>query len=136
MESREEAIELTIRPAPWSADAERLIATALQHATPAEIRRQVEAGIAELYQVMRGDRIGAVFVLRVDHDADGSEGVIVAAAGGVRGVDLTGAVLPHIERMFINCRAVRIHTARPGLARKLGQAGYRAAEIVLKKGLQ
>lgn len=135
MENHEE-VELTLSPAAWCADAERLIATALQHATPAEIRSQVESGAAVLYRVMQGGRMGAVFVLRVDHDADGSEGVIVAAAGGVRGVDLTAAVLPHIERMFIGCRAVRIHTARPGLARKLAAAGYRPAEIVLTKGLQ
>lgn len=135
MENPQE-IALTLRPAPWSADAERLIATALQHATPAEIRRQVESGESVLYQVARGQHVGAVFVLRVDHDADGSEGVIVAAAGGVRGVDLTAELLPHVERLFSNCRAVRIHTARPGMARKLGRAGYRLAEIVLTKEIQ
>jgi len=122
-----------LEPAEWGADAERLVPLALQHATVAEIRRQVETGAAALWHVLEGEAVRAVFVLRVDHDADGSEGVIVAAAGACRGVDLTAALLPHVERLFLGCRAVRIHTARPGMARKLARMGYVPREVVFGK---
>ena len=134
MESIEKV--LTVGPCDWSEPAARLIAMAVQHAAPLEIRNQVQSGVASLFGVQVGGELAAVFVLRVDRDSLGSEGVIVAAAGRVPGVDLTAVVLPHVEAMFRDCRAVRIHTARPGMARKLVRAGYRPSEIVFAKDLK
>lgn len=128
-----EEVSITLAQAEWSDAAERLVPLALQHASVEEIRHQVESGLARLYHVEEAGEVRAVFVLRVDHDVDGSEGVVVAAAGGRRGVDLTRALLPHIEALFVGCRAVRIHTARPGMARKLAAMGYVPREVVFGK---
>lgn len=81
------------------------------------------------------DCLGA-FVLRVDHGPMGSEGVIVAAAGHLPGHDLIEICLPTIEKLFTDCTAIRYHTARPALARRLVSHGYGPAEIVCRKELK
>lgn len=127
---------LTLTRGAWGPDSAAWVARAVQQASVEDLRREVAAGSAQLWEVRDGDAVRAVFLLRVEHNAAGSEGVILAAAGGVPGVDLTRQVLPHVERLFLNCRSVRIHTARPGLARKLAGMGYEPAEIVLVKELR
>lgn len=127
MENREKV--LTIGPREWSPEASALLAQAFTHGSADQLGADVVAGRAGLFAVDDGERVAALFVLRVD----GDEGVIVAAAGGVQGVDLTADVLPHVERMFSNVRRIRIHTARAGMAKKLARQGYAAAEIVLFK---
>jgi hypothetical protein len=72
------------------------------------------------------------YLLRVDETQHGSEGVIVAAAGNLPGVDLTGRVLPFIEGQ-LDCDWLRIHTARAGLGRKLQKQGYAVRETVYAK---
>lgn len=134
MESPEKV--LTIEPAAWNAEAERLTAQALQHASTAEIRDQVEQGVAQLFHVLHGGAIVGAYVLRIDHTADGPEGVIVTAAGSVPGIDLIASILPTIEQQLQGCRAIRYHTARPALARRLHALGYPPSEIVCRKTLQ
>lgn len=129
MENREKV--LTIAPREWSPEVAALLARAFTHGNPEVIGDEVRDGRAGLFGVCQGDTLGAVFVLRVD----GDEGVIVAAAGEVPGVDMTAEVLPHVERIFSDVRRIRIHTSRPGLAKKLTRQGYGAAEIVLFKEL-
>jgi hypothetical protein len=92
---------------------------------------QVQAGIAQVFTVDDGGGIVGAFVLRVE----GSEGVIVAAAGHLEGVELLPLLLPQIEARFVGCSAVRVHTARPGLAKVMAGFGYQGQEIVLRKGL-
>lgn len=75
------------------------------------------------------------YLLRVDDTPQGAEGVIVAAAGNLPGVDLTGRVLPFIEGQ-LDCDWLRIHTARAGLGRKLQQQGYAVRETVYAKKLR
>jgi hypothetical protein len=75
------------------------------------------------------------YLLRVDETPHGSEGVIVAAAGSMPGVDLTGRVLPYIESQ-LDCDWLRIHTARAGLGRKLQQQEYAYRETVWAKKLR
>lgn len=123
--------ELTLEPGAWGPDADRLIAQAVQHASPADIRHQVENLGARLFYVRQAGAIRAAFVLRVD----GREGVIVAAAGDLPGADLTASCMPAIESLFVGCDAIRYHTARPALARKLATLGYQAREIVCMKEL-
>lgn len=127
---------LSIEPAAWNAEAERLTAQALQHASAAEVRGQVERGGAQLFHVLHGGAIAGAYVLRIDQTADGPEGVIVTAAGHVPGVDLIAALLPTIERQLQGVRAIRYHTARPALARRLHALGYPPSEIVCRKALQ
>ena len=119
---------LTIAPALWGAMAEEMLADcftvpgALQ-----DVAHQVETGRATLFMVEEGGDVLAAFVLRV---YDNNEGVIVAAAGGI---DTFVSCLPAVEEKFIGCKAIRFHTARPGLARVWERLGYRPQEIVMRK---
>lgn len=126
---------LTITPGAWGPSADRIIAQAHQQATPAEIRAQVEGGGASLFYVLAGGETVGAFVLRVDRTAEGAEGVIVSGAGSLPGVDLIAACMPSIERLFVGVRAIRYHTARPALARRLARMGYGPTEIVCRKEL-
>lgn len=118
---------LTVAAADWGSPADELLAGCFTNAGAlAQVRAQVESGQAQLFMADAGGEIVAAFVLRVD----GVEGVIVAAAGPV---ELIPALLPHMEKRFVGCRAFRIHTARAGLARVLLAHGYDGQEIVLRK---
>lgn len=127
--------KLSIEPGAWGPEAERLLPLALQYATINELREQVENG-ASLFYVKQAGAVVAAFVLRVDHTAEGSEGVIVAAAGHLKGGDLMASCMPAIESLFTGCRSIRFHTAKPAVARKMAMLGYRAAEIVCTKILE
>lgn len=121
---------LTVRPVEWSEDAENALSEAVPCVT--DIRYQRGAHLFEV--TAESGRVG-FYVLRVDITATGAEGVLVAAAGSLASEDLTETLLTHIEGQFSGCRSMRIHTARPGLARKLARRGYSAGEIVLRKTL-
>lgn len=127
---------LTLEPGGWRPDADHWIAQALQYASTDQIRHQVEHGGASVFYLMASAVCVGAFVLRVDGTADGSEGVIVAAAGGLLGHDLIATCLPQIEKLFLNCRRIRYHTARPALARRLVSHGYAPAEIVCMKEIK
>lgn len=120
---------MTIAPASWGEVAAELLRDCFTVPGALElVAAQVEAGAASLFMVDQGDEIIAAFVLRVD----GDEGVIVAASGPV---SLILELLPHMEARFSGCRVMRIHTARPAVARMLSRRGYGAAELVLRKVL-
>lgn len=91
---------------------------------------------AELFDVVDGERVVLRYALRVDSHALGREGVIVAAAGGLRGFNLSDAFLPAIERQFAGARAVKVTTRRKGLAAKLIAKGYRIEGFILRKPLE
>ena len=125
---------LTIREATWSEAAQVALTDAAPYLGGEGLLDEYRRG-ARLFEVVHLGRAVAYYLLRVDHVFDGPEGVIMAAAGGLQGVDLTASVLPAIEKQFVGCVAVRIHTARAGLAKKLAAQGYGAGEIVLRKKL-
>jgi hypothetical protein len=122
--------KLTIAPAGWGQVAADLLRECFTVSGALEmVGAQVESGRALLFTVDDGGGIVAAFVLRVD----GTEGVIVAATGGL---DLMPELLPLMEARFSGCSAVRIHTARAGLAKLLvARNGYGGQEIVLRKTL-
>lgn len=124
---------LTVEAVAWCDEAAAMLADAVPFGCVADLAAQAEAG-AVLFRVSEGGRTAAYYLLRVDHNATGAEGVMVAAAGRA-GVDLTRVVLPVAEKQFKGCHSMRIHTARPGLARKLARAGYGNVELVLRKKL-
>lgn len=129
--------ELTIRPIDWRAAAEEMLAQAMRSDTLAGVEAlemMVRAGEASLFGVFSGPRLCGAYVLRIEQKPNGNEGVIVAAAGRLNGFRLVD-LLPHVERQFIGCRAVRIHTARPGMMKALKRAGYSPHEIIFSKGL-
>lgn len=127
---------LTIEPGPWGTEADRLIGLSVQHATPADIRFQVEHQGARLFYVKAQGQIVAAFVLRVDELPAGPEGVIVAAAGKVQGIDLMATCMPTIESLFVNCKTIRFHTAVAAVARRMAAFGYHAREIVCMKEIK
>lgn len=129
------AHSLKIAPGAWGPEAERLLPLALQHASLREIEDQVKNGAALFYVTQDGKTVAA-FVLRVDHTVEGSEGVIVAAAGRLEGGDLMASCMPAIESLFTGCQSIRYHTARPAVARKMSMLGYEPCEIVCKKKLE
>lgn len=126
---------LKIEVAEWSEEAAAVLSAAVCFCPVADLEAQAKAG-AVLFRVTneaKGDLVG-FYLLRIDRTASGSEGVLVAAAGR-DGAELSWRVLPYIERQFSGVKSIRIHTARPGMARKLARAGYNGAEIVLRKTL-
>jgi hypothetical protein len=127
-------MNLLIGPGNWTPETEALIASALEDGELPEIKQQVRNGAA-LFAVKYGEEIVAAFVLRLDQFAGYTEGVVVAGAGELHGVDLTASILPEIEKRFVGCDSIRMHTRLPALARKLRRQGYAAGEIVLKKRL-
>ncbi len=81
---------------------------------------------AQLFEVVCcGVVVGRYALRTVDH-ANGREMIIVAAAGGLPGVDLVASVLPNIEQQGVSVGADRLtmRTRRPGLVRKLKKQGW------------
>lgn len=119
--------QVTIRPAAWSDRIAELLA---QAGPVALYQKQVDAGIAQAFRIDIDGQLVCAVLLRIE----GREGVIVAAGGDGKGVNLTETMLPAIERLFQGVDTVRIHTARPGLAKVLAaQHGYQLQELVLSK---
>lgn len=128
-------MRLKIEAVPWCDEAAAMLAQAITCGSVESLRVQLEAG-ATLFRVESdGGETLAYYLLRVDRMPDGDEGVLVAAAGRAD-FDLTATLLPHIERQFVGCATIRVHTSRRGVARKLAWQGYRDGEIVLRKALQ
>lgn len=127
----ESSQEVKISPCKWADSIEALL---LKAGPVEDIKRQVETEGAKVFKVEIDGALAAAFVLRIDSLVDGDEGVIVAAGGDGGDVNLTDALLPHIEKIFQGVRTVRIHTRRHGLAKKLVQKhGYGMTELVLTK---
>lgn len=130
-----------ISAVPWCDEAAEMLAEALTWGGIAPVAEQVKSGVATLFRVYTlGGALGfgagtlAYYVLRVDRVVGGDEGVLVLAAGRA-GFDLTATLLPTIELQFIGCKAIRVHTSRRGVAKKLAAQGYADGEIVLRKAL-
>lgn len=134
MDSNREA--LNVAAVEWCEEAALILAPSVPFGSVDDLREQTKTAGAVLFRVSRGVDLVGYYLLRVDTGASGAEGVLVAAAGR-DGFDLTAHLLPHIESQFLGCNGIRIHTARPGLAKKLTtRNGYGAAELVLRKQLK
>lgn len=123
---------LTVAPASWGPALAAILAPSCS--VPGDLHSigaQVESGQAVAFAVDDGGGIVAAFVLRVD----GSEGVVVAAAGALGHESLISLLLPGIEARFVGCSAIRFHTERPGLARVMEKFGYVGQEVVMRKEL-
>jgi len=122
--------------ASWTDRNRALVSLGLATAALPDIEYQVRNG-AQLFELHDDDgEVVAAFVLRVDRRECRNVGVVVAAGGSLPGIDLTAAIMPHIERMFVGCEAIAVHTERPGLVRKLNRQGYRTVEVILEKKVQ
>jgi hypothetical protein len=125
---------LTLEAGEWTDEAALWLDQAKGAATLDDLKAQTESGAVLFYVRHEGITVGA-FLLRVDQTASGAEGVIVAAAAQLRGVDMIASCMPAIESKFTGCKFVRFHTGQPALARKLARVGYVPAEIVSIKTL-
>ena len=99
----------------------------------------IESTIGNGAGYMATDDSGPLVVIVVqviDHEK-GRE-LMLRVAHQVRpGRDLTGEVLPHIERVFgIGCDVVTIVTKRQGLVKKLERAGYGESAKIMRKKLK
>lgn len=110
----------------------------------AQLRGDTTAGAASLDEMCSGGQVFMVrdsgapvlaYVLAMRDHAAARVCWVQAAGGGVKGVDLTGAVLPCIERQARTHGAgqVAITTRRPGLIRKLKKQGYSVTGVTLRK---
>lgn len=125
-----EKVLAVMGPGEWTPFASEQMQRACLHATPEQLQAQHRAGAA-LFYVMDGEKPVGCYLLR----RDGTEGVVIGAAGDGAGVDLISAILPVIEGQLSDCASIRIHTSRPGMIRRLTHAGYEAREMVLCKVL-
>lgn len=123
---------LTVVPAQWSDEAGVVLVRAVGADTLPDIKHQVENGASLFHVVDRAGQTVGYYVLRVDFDMRGAEGVVVAGAGRA-GMDLLDLLLPSIEKQFSGCYAVRVHTTRPGVVKKLVAHGYGATELTVRK---
>lgn len=109
--------------------------------------RQTGGGLGSMDAAMRGAQLfevvccGAVvarYALRTVDYANGREIVVVAAAGGLPGVDLVASVLPNIEQQGAGAGADRLtmRTRRPGLVRKLKKQGWVLDAYCMGKNLK
>lgn len=129
-------MRLSIRLGCWTKVAEYWLRRVDQDATLDDMRVQVENGAAVIYAVCDGQVVGAA-VLRIDITASGrGQGVIVAAAACLHGVDIMPSLLPSIEAFFVGVESIRIHTCRAGMVRKMINCGYKPVEFVLIKKVQ
>lgn len=126
---------LTIAPGAWCDEAAWWVSQAVRALYLPAIRAQVENELASLFFVAVDGVTCGCFVVRIDRFATHDEGVIMAAAGELPGIDLIATCLPDIEAKFKGCTAVRYHTERPAVARKMARWGYVADEIICRKEL-
>lgn len=129
---------LTIERARWNDLAAAMLAASVRRA-PCFQSQDYARMLTEdpqntiLFRVVNINEIVGFVILRIEHFAGGSEGVILAASGRLQGVDLTADLLPHLESKFKGVRGIRISTARPGLVRKLLRQGYELTHYTLRK---
>lgn len=84
-----------------------------------------------------GRRMVGVMVLQIGDGPDGKVLTVVAAAGGVRGVDLTATGMRGVEELARRdgFARIRLETSRRGLAQKTALIGYTLACVVMEKEL-
>lgn len=126
-------IKIEIKQGAWADAAEYWVGQAVENHHLAGIRYQVNQHIAQLFYLYQAGKECGCFVLRIDANGEVKEGVIVAGAGNLQGIDLMATCMPAIEKKFIGCSAIRYHTGRPAVAKKMARFGYIADEIVCRK---
>ena len=135
-----ETINLTLERCAWSEQAGRVLerSTRMAPCTTARDYRDLLAidPSAHLYHGTVDGKIVGYVLLRTEHFSMGSEGVIVAVAGRLPGMDLIDAFLPAIEREFKGVAAYRFTSARRGLLRKMKSLGYYATHVTMRKPAQ
>lgn len=109
-----------------------------------DVRRDTTGGLggmesalqgAELFEVVLAGQVVARYALKTMHRARGSEVFIVAAAGGLPGVDLVDGMVPYIAQQCQGADRLTINTKRRGLVKKLARQGWTLDSYVMRKKL-
>lgn len=126
---------MILSPAAWSDDLGRALLRAFEDDQTAvdRVRDLCLSGGAQCWAVSADGASVGVLVTR----AYGPELEIVAAHAWIRGLGLTGAMLPMIEAKAreMGMRAVRLDTFRPGMLKRCMDAGYRPLHFTVWKPL-
>lgn len=127
---------IDVKTSAWSEVAETYLRQAVGQYDIADLKAQHQAG-AVLFMVTDDDVPCGAYMLRIDKSAAGLEGVIIAAAGKVNGVNLIQNLLPYIHAQLLawGCHRARIHTDRHGLIKILGDHQWKIGEFVMFKNL-
>ena len=129
--------QLRISSCAWSEEAARILESSTKWfplATVEDYRLLLEQDAdAKLLRVSQDGILAGFVIVKVEHFTAGSEGVIVAAAGRMKGADLVDLVLPALENLLAGVSSYRVTTARAGLKRKLERRGWTQTHSVLRK---
>lgn len=91
----------------------------------------------ECYEVRRdGQPVMHYALTRITRANGKTDGYILAAQGRCKGVDLTHAMLPYMEKQLSDCDWIELHTRRRPLAMKAGMHGYKVCGVKLGKMLK
>ncbi len=130
---------LTIAPAAWCDEAAAMLARTLRGVpcfTVDDYAREIESNAdCHLYRVADGAMTVGYAVLRIERYGAGAEGVILAAAGRLEGVNLYGQLLPTFERMFHGVTSYRVDSCRSAGVLELLAAGYLPTHFVMRKAV-
>lgn len=123
----------------WNAEAERLLAGATgddSTYTLTDLRNEVVSGMAELHLVTLGpDKLGYV-VLYFEDFGGTRECVLQMGEAFANWAQAAGYALQVIEAYAIQqgAKSMRAHVQKGGRLAALRNAGFRQAEIVVRKG--
>jgi hypothetical protein len=92
---------------------------------------------AEFFELVdsRGAVVGR-YALRVEHWSGGIEGQVLGAVGDLPGADLTGTVMPVIEKHFEGANCVTVLTKRKALVGRLLSMGYGIDGYTMRKAFR
>ena len=127
----------TKRATEWTTDLSLRLSLAAVHASLDDLKNQFDSG-APVFWVQVNDLTVGAYMLRFDQLTSGQiEGVVVAGQGMHADIQLFDLVMPTIEQQCRErgCKTLRVHTSRPGVAKKLQRHGFELAEVVTTKKL-
>lgn len=124
---------MTAQVVEWCDEAETMLVEAVDHCHLADLKHEVNTGVAVLFKVEDNAQLVGYYLLRVEEFQAHSEAVLVAGVGKHPDINLTDIIIPMIEQQFLGCKYLRIHTARSGLIKKLSNMGFEPQEFVMRK---
>lgn len=130
--------QVTLNPANWNEEAAALLAGAAGNDptySMSDLQNEVQNGVATLYEVLHGaeTRLGYV-VLWVEDIGQTKELIIQSGAALARSDFAVSVVIPAIAEFARSrgCLTMRAHTNDKRMMRRLLQAGFHKAEVVVR----
>lgn len=131
---------VVLEPALWDAHADawaRLIPHDFPGSHAENLLDLVTRGAAQLCRLVTPSGCVGFVVFDVEESKGCPPELVILAASGRDGTDLTEAMGPAFERIGAKhgCRTIRFHTMRPGLIKKARSLGYRVSEVIMRRDL-